>query len=219
MLTIDLHNHTIFSYDGTNTPEEIIENAIAHNIDIIGISDHQFTIGPDLSEYISRINKCKELYKGKIKVLCGLEISTDPPPNGFDVRVTDVLDYVMFERLDREKAMPFDEFLNWQNSFKCKKGLAHTDIFKLGELHNVDMLELMKNNGLFWEINISGNYNYYYDFLSNEKKRIAVRNSGITLSIGSDTHWIEEYRFRQIRRANELVRELGNPILFGKDNL
>ena len=29
MFTMDLHNHTIFSYDGTNTPEEIIENALS----------------------------------------------------------------------------------------------------------------------------------------------------------------------------------------------
>ena len=27
MYTVDLHNHTKFSYDGSNTPEEIIENA------------------------------------------------------------------------------------------------------------------------------------------------------------------------------------------------
>ena len=51
MYTVDLHNHTVFSYDGSNTPEKIIENAIAHSIDVIGITDHQFSIGDKLSEY------------------------------------------------------------------------------------------------------------------------------------------------------------------------
>lgn len=44
MYTVDLHNHTKFSYDGSNTPEEIIENAIRHGVDVIGITDHQFSI-------------------------------------------------------------------------------------------------------------------------------------------------------------------------------
>ena len=38
MYTVDLHNHTKFSYDGSNTPEEIIENAIRHGVDVIGIT-------------------------------------------------------------------------------------------------------------------------------------------------------------------------------------
>ena len=49
MYTVDLHNHTKFSYDGSNTPEEIIENAILCGIDVIGITYHQFTIGYNLS--------------------------------------------------------------------------------------------------------------------------------------------------------------------------
>ena len=51
MYTVDLHNHTKFSYDGSNTPEEIIENAIRHGVDVIGITDHQFSIGENLPIY------------------------------------------------------------------------------------------------------------------------------------------------------------------------
>ncbi|MDD6485216.1 MAG: PHP domain-containing protein [Clostridiales bacterium] len=214
MRTIDLHNHTTFSYDGTNTPEEIIENAIAHSIDVIGISDHQFSIGGDLSEYIGRIRACGEKYRDKIRVLCGLEIGTRPAPEDLNIRDTDVLDYVLFESLDDERAMDFKDFLAWQRNFHCKKGFAHTDIFRLGERYGLDMLALMRAEGLFWELNVSGNYSYYYDFLTNDKKRAAVQKSGVTVSIGSDTHWTEEYRFRQLRRANELILGLGNPVLF-----
>ena len=43
MYTVDLHNHTKFSYDGSNTPEEIIENAIRHGVGRVPISRPQRT--------------------------------------------------------------------------------------------------------------------------------------------------------------------------------
>lgn len=212
MYTVDLHNHTVFSYDGSNTPDEIIENAIAHSIDVIGITDHQFSIGDKLGEYFEYIQHCKIKYCGKIRVLCGLEIGTRPKPQDLSVAAVSQFDYVLFESLDDHRAMDFFEFLEWQKMFKCKKGLAHTDIFALSERYELNLLEELKKNDIFWELNTSGNYNYYYDFLTNDKKQKAVKESGITMSVGSDTHWVEEYRFRQIRQANELVRRLGNPL-------
>ena len=208
---MDLHNHTIFSYDGTNTPEEIIENAAAHSISVIGITDHQFSIGGGLSEYKARLEACREKYADKIKVLRGLEIGTRPAPDNLDPRDTDELDYVLFESLDDPRAMDLNDFINWRRQFRCPCGLAHCDIFRLSGRYNVDMLRLMRRYGIFWEINVSGNYDYYYDFLTNEKKRLAVKRSGICVTVGSDTHWIEEYRFRPLRRANELVKSLGIP--------
>ena len=44
----DLHNHTRFSYDGSNTPEEIKENALSNGIELVGITDHQFSFGSDI---------------------------------------------------------------------------------------------------------------------------------------------------------------------------
>ena len=212
MYTVDLHNHTVFSYDGTNTPEEIIENAIAHSIDVIGITDHQFSIEEKLTEYFEYIQHCKIKYRDKIKVLCGLEIGTRPKPSDLLASGTEQFDYVLFESLDDLRAMDFFEFLEWRKLFKCKAGLAHTDIFALSERYGLDLLKEMRKNDIFWELNISGNYNYYYDFLTNAKKQYMVRNSGIKVSIGSDTHWVEEYRFRQLRRANGLMQKLGNPL-------
>lgn len=212
MYTVDLHNHTVFSYDGSNTPEKIIENAIAHSIDVIGITDHQFSIGDKLSEYFEYIQHCKIKYGGKIRVLCGLEIGTRPKPQDLSAAAVSSFDYVLFESLDDPRAMDFFEFLEWQKMFKCKKGLAHTDIFALSKRYGLNLLDELKKNDIFWELNTSGNYNYYYDFLTNEKKQKAVKDSGITMSVGSDTHWVEEYRFRQIRQANELVARLGNPL-------
>ena len=207
MYTVDLHNHTKFSYDGSNTPEEIIENAIRHGVDVIGITDHQFSIGENLPIYYEYIQHCKIKYADKIKVLCGLEIGTRPTPPESLPRATENFDYVLFECLDDTRAIDFYEFLEWRKLFKCKAGLAHTDIFKLGERYGLDIIKILRDNDIFWELNTSGNYIYYYDFLTNEKKQQIIKESGIPVSVGSDTHYIAEYRKKQIRRANELLQK------------
>ena len=209
---VDLHNHTTFSYDGSNTPEEIIENAIRFGVDVIGITDHQFSIGDRLSEYFEYIQRCKIKYADKIQVLCGLEIGTRPSPPEALPSATARFDYVLFESLDSARAMDLYEFVEWQKLFKCRKGLAHTDIFRLGERYGLDMIKLMRENNIFWELNTSGNYIYYYDFLTNEKKQRLIRESSIPVSVGSDTHAVEEYRVKQVRRANELLQKLQIPL-------
>ncbi len=212
-MIVDLHNHTMFSYDSSDTPEEVIENAIIHGIDVIGICDHQFSIGDRLNEYYQHLQHCKLKYKNDIRVLCGLEIGTRPKPDDFIADTAQYFDYVLFESLDSPKgAMDFYEFLEWRKLFKCKVGLAHTDIFKLGKKYGLDIIKELKKADIFWELNTSGNYSYYYDFLTNEKKQQLIKESKIEVSIGSDTHWIGEYRLHQIRSANKLVQKLGNPL-------
>lgn len=212
----DLHNHTIYSYDGTNTPEEIIENAIRFGIRTVGICDHQFTIQSKLNQYISHLQFCKEKYADKIDVKIGLEIGTRPAPNDLLASSCNGLDYVLFESLDDSRmcAMDLYEFLEWSRLFTCPKGLAHTDIFALGERYGLDMLKIMKEYNLFWELNTSGNYMYYYDFLTNEKKRRLIKDSKLPVTIGSDTHDIAQFRYKQLRSANKLIAELGIPLIY-----
>ena len=212
-MLIDLHNHTIFSYDSVDSPELVIENAIKHGIDVVGITDHQFTIGDKLSDYFMYIQHCKIKYADQIRVLCGLEIGTRPKPDDLIADATEQFDYVLFESLDSPKgAMDFYEFLEWRKLFKCKVGLAHTDIFVLAQKYGLDILAELKKADIFWEINTSGNYNYYYDLLTNPEKRKIISDSKIEISVGSDTHWVGEYRFNQIKRANELLAEMKNPM-------
>lgn len=208
-MIMDLHNHTKFSYDGKNTPEEIIENAITHGVDVIGITDHQFSIGTGIGEYLERLEECKRRYRGRIQVLAGLEIGTRPRPD--DLLTYDIhgIDYVLFESLDDYRAMDFFEFVSWRHRFECPVGLAHCDIFAMGERYGLDMTEVLKKENMFWELNTSGHYDYYYDFLTNSAKREIIKRSGIGVSIGSDTHSIDEYRPRQLKKANALAEELG----------
>lgn len=212
MYMIDLHNHTLFSYDGSNTPEEIIENAINNNIDVVGITDHDFSVENRLCEYFEYITKCKDKYSKKIKVLCGLEISARSPISEKLPEMTKNFDYVLFELLDTDNSMDFFEFIEFAKKFKCAVGLAHTDIFKLGEKYNTDIIKILYENNIFWELNTSGNYNYYYDFLTNKKKRRLVKDGGIAVSVGSDTHYVAEYRKSQIKRANALIQDIKLPM-------
>lgn len=214
---MDLHNHTVFSYDGSNSPEQIIENAITNGFDAVAITDHQFTIKGRLGEYIERLHRCKDKYSSQIKVFAGLEIGTRPRPTDLFAEDTKGLDFVIFESLDRANATDLYEFLPWRHMFNCPVGLAHCDIFKMSEKYELDMLNLLKKENIFWELNTSGNYDYYYDFLTNEKKRQAVKASGIGVSVGSDTHALYEYRKEQIINANKLVEELGLALPFKMD--
>lgn len=206
---MDLHNHTVYSYDGQNTPEQIIENAIEHGVDAVGITDHQFSLGSGIGEYIKRLSDCKAKYAGRIRVLAGLEIGTRPRPDDLFTQDITGLDYVLFESLDDCRATDFFEFASWRHRFDCPVGLAHCDIFKMGEMYGVDMPAVLKKENIFWELNTSGNYSCYYDFLTNRKKRDALRSAGVGVSVGSDTHALCEYRYPQLVRANELLESEG----------
>jgi histidinol phosphatase-like PHP family hydrolase len=216
MKLVDLHNHTSFSYDGSNTPEEVIEHAIAEKIDVIGITDHQFSVKDEFSEYCERLGRCKARYGGRIDMKCGLEIGTRPKPNDFLASNAHRLDFCLFESLDSPVGMDLFEFFEWRRLFSCPVGLAHTDIFSLSKRYGLNVPRELAKRDIFWEINTSGNYDYYYDFLTNDRKRALVRESRVMLSIGSDTHWIREYQGGKVRRANHLASELGNPVLFGE---
>lgn len=215
---IDLHNHTYFSYDGSETPDALADNAVSNGIDTIGISDHQFTEGFDTEKYISTMKEAAWRWRGKCRIKIGLEIGTRPKPDNLLAKnVSAKLDYCLFECLDSDKGMDFFEFIEWRRLFSCPVGLAHTDIFGLCERYGLDIAAVLKKEEIFWEINTSGNYSYYYDFLTNPKKREYVKKSGITLSVGSDTHQLFRYDARKVISANELAKSLGNKIIFGRD--
>ncbi|MBR3791914.1 MAG: PHP domain-containing protein [Clostridia bacterium] len=214
MKLIDLHNHTTFSYDGVNSCEEIIENALSKGIEVIGICDHQYSLGSDIGEYIRTVNECKRKYKNKIEVLCGLEIGTRPEPRDLVMSSIKDIDYCLFECLDSPVSMDFYEFLEWVKLFDMPKGFAHTDIFSLSQRYGIDIIKIMKENNIFWEINTSGNYTYYYDFITNKEKQEIIKKSGLTLSVGSDTHWIKDLNVNKLKSCQDLIEKLGNPIIF-----
>ena len=77
----DLHTHTYFC-DGKDSPEDMVLSAIEKGLDTIGILTHSYvefdkdcSIAEDRqAEFIAEVNRLKEKYKEKIKVLCGVEV-------------------------------------------------------------------------------------------------------------------------------------------------
>lgn len=62
-MKVDLHTHSNYSFDSTQSVEEIIELAIKNNIDILAICDH--------NEYLGSL---KGLQSKDIEVISGIEI-------------------------------------------------------------------------------------------------------------------------------------------------
>ena len=113
MEPIDLHVHTTFS-DGKNTPEEVVLEAIARKMDVIGFSDHSYTAFDeswcmkkgDIPLYRARIAELRARYADRIKILCGIEqdFYSEEPTDGYDY----VIGSVHYIRAG-EEFIPVDE--------------------------------------------------------------------------------------------------------------
>lgn len=81
MILEDFHMHTTFC-DGANTPEEMVQSAIAMGLKRIGFSGHapyaddhgDFAMKiAELPTYRAEIARLKEAYRDRITILCGIE--------------------------------------------------------------------------------------------------------------------------------------------------
>ncbi len=89
----DLHTHTTYC-DGKNTPEEMVQAAIAKGMKRIGFSGHSpspcgedYAMKPEeIATYIAQVRALAEKYKDGIEVLCGIEqdVYSPPAPTGLD---------------------------------------------------------------------------------------------------------------------------------------
>lgn len=219
---MDMHNHTIWS-DGKHKTEEIIENAINNNIGIIGISDHFNTTKCKsissymLKQYIESLEERKDIYKDKIKVLAGVEICMSKGWCQLDKLPYDTLnklDYVLFEYVDYfYDSVNLKEIKKYTNKITCKKGLAHTNLFSLSEKYGMDnVIKNLKDNDLFWEINVDQGYVCFDNIIRNRNKGIVIelfnklKENGIKIMVGSDTHSLRFYDSRRIRIGNLLAQ-------------
>lgn len=113
MVLRDLHVHTTFS-DGKNTPEEVVLEAIARKMEVLGFSDHSYTAFDeswcmkkgDTPLYRACIARLRARYGDKIKILCGIEqdFYSEEPTEGYDY----VIGSVHYLRAG-EEYIPVDE--------------------------------------------------------------------------------------------------------------
>ena len=93
MILQDLHVHTTYC-DGKNTPEDLVLAALNRGMKCIGFSGHSYTFFDEsycmskqnTARYRAEIAALKEKYKGKIKILCGVEQDyySEEPTVGYD---------------------------------------------------------------------------------------------------------------------------------------
>lgn len=102
MFKCDYHTHTIFSFDGANTPDEMCEAAIARGITDLAITDHfECNLKADgaYAEYdadaaCDAIMAAKKKYNGKINLTYGIELGQ---PNQYPEEAKRLLESHNFE--------------------------------------------------------------------------------------------------------------------------
>ena len=80
---VDIHNHTKYSFDSKEEPENLINAAIKYGGKVLGISDHlnltdlsnMNCVLEDVKTYCENIKKLSFDYKNQIKIVCGLEFN------------------------------------------------------------------------------------------------------------------------------------------------
>lgn len=228
-LFMDLHNHTIWS-DGADKPEDIILNAINHQVEVVGITDHfcngdKYSLGFDnLKIYLNKIDRLRTKYINSIKVSIGIEIAYSYLLKNYSTLPYDLinqLDFILLENLDYiPSTTKLEDVATLLNGFKCSKGLAHTDLVKLagkyegkGEIDYV--LDFMKQGELFWEINTDSAHDFFFNILhlsKNDEQTKAVlegiEKRKIHVSVGSDTHSLVQYDYGRLKAANDVAKLL-----------
>ena len=177
----DLHSHTYYSFCGGDSPETIVEAAIAGGIELFGICDHNYGIGfgrkdafrlphgtltdsygGTLRRYFDHINLIREKYAGKIRILRGIEIATLTQPHPYalpDGEDVSFFDYCLVESLDQtEISSAKGDLFSYAKRLGCPVGVAHTDLFGFIEQIGEDpsrYFRRMAEAGIFWEMNVS----------------------------------------------------------------
>ncbi|MBR2374687.1 MAG: PHP domain-containing protein [Clostridia bacterium] len=187
----DLHSHTFYSFCSEDTPEQVVETAIAGGIQMLGICDHNYGVGCARTEfcynkgpcltadygnmlrrYNAHINLLKDKYGKKIKIFSGIEICTllnehsYALPNQADVSF---FDYCLVENLDHPNSLTGGDIFSFAKRCGCPTGIAHTDLFafirSLGEDPN-RYFRKMAERGIFWELNV--NYDSLHSYKTHD---------------------------------------------------
>lgn len=243
----DLHSHTYYSFCGSDSPEQVVEAAIAGGIEVLGITDHNYGIGyartdvfastssdiaddyqRTLRRYYDHMNLIKEKYETKIKILRGIEIATVnkgriPLPENADISF---FDYCLIEHLDEDSITGGDLFA-FAERCGCLVGVAHTDLFtyvsRLGEEPFVYFRKMAENN-IFWEMNVNldtihggREHSYMLEFFNNKEQQDIIRKSGVHLSVGFDGHRVYDYKPDRIKEYCQRIHDMGIKLVFEDD--
>ncbi len=209
-MLFDIHNHTTFSRDAADKPEDIIKNAAANHYDTVGISDHNYYITGRYDEYRQEIYGLKEKYRGIIRVLCGMEVS-HIQPDGICPADLSEFDYCLYEYFSPE--ITLTELSKIRKKYECPFGIAHFDLYEAGLREGVDAARLLAENDIFWELNVNHDRAHHYRTLEyvqrfTESPELAghAKECGLRISVGYDTHILEDYEAHRVVSACEFLK-------------
>ncbi len=214
MTYFDLHNHSGNSLDAIDTPEDIILKGISSGLDSMGITDHNYWITGFFDHELAQLSFLRRKYKDQIKVLYGMEVSF-LRLNGLEPEMLEGYDYCLLEYFI-EADVSFSEVCAFADRFPCRVGIAHTDMFKYERDHNVPALEMMAEHNIFWELNVNRDkihlfreHQYCKDFIASPQQQNRIKELGIELSVGFDTHDLADYSPERVKSMCEFIHEHG----------
>lgn len=215
---MNLHTHTIYS-DGSFLPEDVVLRAWQGGLRHIAVTDHFETSKLDdpltretFPRYLRNLRALKMMYQGRINVVAGVEIDTNPERCDHDRLPYDMLnelDIVLFEYAhDRmHGGMSLDELKDVRSRLNIPCGLCHWDVDRI--FPNADpgaVADKLRELDLFVEVSTSDYYVrnglHFYELGERFFKAFGGK---VMLSIGTDTHRrIDEVV--NIRQGMEFIR-------------
>lgn len=218
-MVVDLHSHTYYSNCGKDAPEELIQTAIRAGVEVFGITDHNYGINERKREYFDCLTALRDKYRGQIVLYRGIELNTRPAFCLKDGEDVSYFDYCLVENLDEAESVMGGDLIAYVERLKCPAGIAHTDLFgfmKAKGYRPENYLAALAEKEIFWEMNVNYDgihgfheHQYVKDFVADEEQRQAVRQAGLSISVGFDGHRMEEYDVRRVREMCEFLERDG----------
>ena len=218
-MIVDLHAHTNFSKDAADDPEELIKKMIESGVQVFGITDHNHWIKGIEKEQNAAIRKLAEKYKDKIKIYCGIELSTRPSWELCDFSVPKAYDYALIENVDEAESVTGGDLFGYAEKVGIPCGVAHTDLFGFAKRLGVpadEYFKKMAEKGIFWEMNVNYDsthgyreHEYVKRFFASEEEQKVIRNAGVYLSVGFDGHRMIDYDVNRVKTACDKIEALG----------
>ncbi|MCE5295848.1 MAG: PHP domain-containing protein [Euryarchaeota archaeon] len=225
---MNLHTHTVYS-DGTHPPGSIVLRACQGGLEHIAITDHfETTKVPrpltrdNFPRYMKDIKALKRKYEGRIEVLSGVEIDTNPgrcDHGRLPYDLLNELDVVLFEYASdpMNGGMTLDALKDVRSKLNMPCGLCHWDIDRIFPNEDPAVIaDMLSEMDLFVEVSTSDYYTrdglHFYEL---GERFFKAFDGKVKLSIGTDTH----HRLDEvvnIQKGQEFVRKhgLGRQMLF-----
>ncbi len=222
----DLHSHTFYSFCGKDELHALCDGVINGGVDVLGISDHNYGITRsgdmgDLRKYFEHLTEIRDEYKGRLRVLRGLELNTLPDVTvPYDVDLS-YFDYVLLENCEDDPSVVNDHggIVEYARHIGTKCGMPHMDLFDYIKRTGKDaetFIKSLADAGIFWELNVNcdsihdySEHEYVKRFMASAEQQDIVRRAGLEISVGFDGHRVNEYKGDRVRSACEFIKEAG----------